>query len=131
MVGVRKFLSGWAPNISSLFARFLSMLSTWGDQTFALVLCSLTGLPQSGLLLIGVRNWSMVWTTGLETSSLLPWLSSWTCSSSWPPPTQIMKSRMRLTRSLTNADWLVPTSAAATRGPNEIWTAPIRRKIIV
>ena len=119
MGGVSKFLSGWAPNISSLFAYFLSMLSTWGDQTFALVLCSLTGLPQlmdvpnalrcSGLLLIGVRNWSMVWTTGLETSSLLPWLSSWTCSSSWPPPTQIMKSRMRLTRSLTNADWLVPT----------------------
>ena len=114
MVGVSKFLSGWAPNISSLVAYFLSMLSTWGDQTFALVLCSLTGLPRlmdvpnvlrcSGLLLIGVGNWSMVWTTGLETSSLLPWLSSWTCSSSWPPPTQIMKSRMRLTRSLTNAE---------------------------
>ena len=75
MVGVSKFLSAWAPNMSSLVAYFLSMLSTWSDQTFALVLCSLTGLPQLldvprvlrcfGLLLIGVRNWSMVWTTGL------------------------------------------------------------------
>ena len=133
MVGLCKFLSGWVPNISSLIAYFLYMLGTWGDLTFALVPCSLTGLPQLmyvpnvlrcfGLLLIGVRNRSIVWTTGLEVSSQLPWLSSWTCSSCCAPPTEIAKSRMSLTPRLTTADWLVPTSAAQQEGL--MWSAQL------
>jgi len=132
MVGLSKFLSGWAPNISSLVAYFLSMLITWGDQTFALVPCSLTGL----LVLLRFtldRGEELVSGLDYRFGSFIaaPLLVLLDMLVFWATTTEIVKSRMRLARSLTNADWLVLISAAPTRGPNEICTARIRRKSFV